>query len=82
MKDVSKLVRNRFDGTQYSPDEAGRIDMRVIGTETSLSAHIVQVFSNLPAEMSCVSWISTGPEIYGVFIPVSNDCINISEPMG
>ena len=82
MKDVSKLVRNRFDGTQYSPDETGRIDMRVIGSETSLSAHIVQVFSDLPAEMSCVSWVSTGPELYGVFIPVSNDCINVTEAYG
>ena len=30
--------------------------------------------------MSCVSWISSGPPLYGVFVPVSNDCINISEP--
>ena len=32
--------------------------------------------------MSCVSWVSTGPELYGVFIPVSNDCINVTEAYG
>jgi dipeptidase len=80
--DVSQLLRNRYEGTKYSPDETGRIDTRVIGTDTALSAHIVQIFPDLPAEMSCVSWVSSGPAIYGVFVPVSNDCINVSEAYG
>ena len=78
-QDVCQILRNRYDGTKYSPDETGRIDMRVIGSDTTLSAHVVQVFSNLPAEMSCVNWVSSGPPIYGVFVPVSNDCINVSD---
>ena len=79
LSDVTKVMRNRYDGTEYSPDETGRIDMRVIGTDTALSAHIVQVFKDLPPEMSCVSWVSSGPAIYGVYVPLSNDCINVSE---
>lgn len=82
VQDVCQILRNRFEGTKYSPDETGRIDMRVIGSDTTLSAHVVQVFPDLPAEMSCVSWISSGPPVYGVFVPVSNDCINVSEPYG
>lgn len=78
--DVCQILRDRYDGTKYSPDETGRIDMRVVGSDTTLSAHVIQVFPDLPAEMSCVSWISSGPPLYGVFVPVSNDCINISEP--
>ena len=80
--DVCQIMRNRYDGTKYSPDETGRIDMRVIGSEVTLSAHVVQVFPDLPAEMSCVSWVSSGPAEYGVFVPVSNDCINVSEAYG
>jgi dipeptidase len=56
--------------------------MRVIGSDTTLSAHMIQIFPNLPAEMSCVSWVSCGPPVYGVYIPVSNDCINVSEAYG
>ena len=82
LQDVCKLLRNRYEGTQYSPDETGRIDMRVIGSDTTLSAHVIQIFSDLPAEMSCVSWVSSGPPVYGVFVPISNDCINVSEPYG
>ena len=82
LQDVSQILRNRFEGTKYSPDETGRIDMRVIGTDTALSAHMMQVFPDLPAEMSCVSWVSCGPPVYGVFVPVSNDCINVSDAYG
>ena len=82
LEDVSQIYRNRYEGTKYSPDETGRIDMRVIGTDTTLSAHIMQIYPNLPSEMSCVSWISCGPPVYGVFVPMSNDCINVSDAYG
>lgn len=81
-EDVCQLLRNRYEGTKYSPDETKRIDMRVIGTDTSLSAHVIQIYPDLPADMSCVSWVSSGPPLYGVFVPVSNDCVNISEAYG
>lgn len=82
LEDVCHLMRNRYEGTKYSPDETGRIDMRVIGSDTTLSAHVLQVYPDLPAEMSCVSWVSCGPPAYGVFVPVSNDCESISEAYG
>lgn len=78
--DVMEIMRNRFDSTEYSPDETGRTDMRVIGTDTALSVHVAQIYPDLPAEMSCVTWESTGPAIYGVFVPISNAATSISEP--
>ena len=82
LQNVMEIMRNRFEGTEYSPDETGRTDMRVIGTDTALSVHIAQVYPNLPADMSCVTWESTGPALYGVFVPVSNAVQSISEPYG
>ena len=82
LQDVCQILRNRYEGTKYSPDETGRNDTRPIGTDTAMSAHVIQVFPDLPAEMSCVSWVSCGPAIYGVFVPVSNDCINVSAAYG
>ncbi len=78
--DVMEIMRNRYEGTQYSPDETGRTDMRVIGTDTALSVHIAQIYPNLPADMSCVTWESTGPALYGVFVPISNAATSISAP--
>lgn len=72
LQDVMEIMRNRFEGTKYDPDETGRTDMRVIGTDTALSVHIVQVYHDVPADISSVIWESSGPAIYGVFVPVSN----------
>lgn len=82
MEDVCKIMRSRFNGTEYSPDETGRIDMRVIGTDVALSTHAIQVYPDLPADMSCITWYSCGPSVYGVFVPLSNDCVNVSEAYG
>ena len=78
-QDVMDLLRNRYEGTEYSPDETGRIDMRVIGTDIALNVHVLQVYPDLPAEMSCVTWNSCGPAIYGVFVPLSNLCTQVSD---
>lgn len=78
--DVFEILRNRFEGTEYSPDETGRTDMRVIGTDTALSVHAVQIYKDLPADYACVTWESTGPALYGLFVPISNGATSISEP--
>lgn len=80
LHDVFDIMRNRFEGTGYCPDETDRVDMRVIGTDTALSVHAVQTYKNLPAEISCVTWESTGPAVYGVFVPISNGATCVSEP--
>ena len=80
LQDVMELIRNRFEGTEFDPDATGRTDMRVIGTDTALSVHIAQVYPELPADISCVTWESTGPAIYGVFVPVSNGALSVCEP--
>lgn len=82
VQDVMEIMRNRFEGTEYSPDETGRLDMRVIGTDTALSVHVLQVYPDLPAEMSCVTWESVAPALYGVFVPVSNLSTSVSESYG
>ena len=82
LNDVEEIMRNRYEGTEYSPDETGRTDMRVIGTDTALSVHITQTYPNLPANMACVTWESSGPAIYGVFVPMSNASTSVSKPYG
>ena len=80
LEEVQSLIRNRYEGTKYSPDETGRTDMRVIGTDTAMSVHIAQIYPELPAELSCVVWESPAPAVYGVFVPVSNASLRVSEP--
>ena len=74
---VMELLRNRYEGTEYSPDETGRIDMRVIGTDTSMSVHIVHLMPDLPPSLAGTAWVCLAPSPYGVFVPLNILC---SEP--
>ncbi len=79
-QDVMELMRNRYENTEYSPDETGRKDMGVIGSDTALSVHIAQIYPDLEADMSTVIWESMGPAVYGVFVPISSGVNSISTP--
>ena len=74
LESVMELMRNRYEGTPYSPDETGRIDMRVIGTDTSLSVHIVHLRPELPPALAGTAWVSVAPAPYGVFVPLNILC--------
>ena len=76
---VMELMRNRYEGTPYSPDETGRIDMRVIGTDTSMSVHIVEIDPSLPPAIAGTTWICLAPSIYGVFVPLNILCTEPSD---
>lgn len=82
LQDVMGFMRNRFEGTEFNPDKTGRTDIRVIGTEIAINAHIAQIYPNYSADMSCVTWASCGPAIYGTFVPFSNAATSVSESYG
>jgi len=79
LQTVMELMRNRYEGTPYSPDETGRIDMRVIGTDTSMSVHIVQMHPDLPPSIAGTTWVCLAPAPYGVFVPLNILCSEPSE---
>ena len=79
LQDVMEAIRNRYEGTEYDPDVTGRTDMRVIGTDTAMSVHVLQIRPDLPEDRCSTVWFSTAPAVYGVFVPVSNACGSVSE---
>lgn len=72
LMDVFELFRARFEGTEWCPETTGRLDQRVIGTETQSEVHALQVFSDLPAEASVVTWNCMANAEHSVFLPLSN----------
>lgn len=52
IQDVFEVFRYRYENTSYSPDETGRDDIRVIGTEAQNSVHAIQINKDAPAEVS------------------------------
>ena len=79
LQTVMEIMRNRYDGTEYSPDETGRKDMRVIGTDASLSVHIVDLNPHLPPAIAGTTWICLAPAPYGVFVPLNILCTEPSD---
>lgn len=82
LTDVFALIRNRYEGTEYCPDDTGRTDIRAIGTDTAMSVHVLQTYSGLPANLSVVTWESLAPAAYGVFVPFSNGSTAVSPVFG
>lgn len=82
LKEVFEIMRNRYEGTEYSPEEQGRENVRVIGTDTAMSVHVVQLYPSYPEPMNCVTWVTMGPDVCGVFVPVSNCCTDVDESYG
>ena len=55
LNDIFELYRFRYEGTPYSPDETDKENIRVIGSETQASTHVVQILADAPQEACEVS---------------------------
>lgn len=80
LDNVFEIMRYRFEGTEYSPDETGADNRRVIGTETQQSVHALQVYKNKPKSLSLVGWQCLANAEHSVFIPISSLITDTAEP--
>ena len=72
VKDVFDAMRTRYEGTEWCPEETGRDDVRVIGTESQSSSHVIALRDDLPDERCITVWTCLGPAEHGVYLPLSN----------
>lgn len=71
VQQVMDFFRDRYEGTEFSPETAGRTDTRCIGTETQIRTHILQTYKDVPADMACVQWLSMSSAEFSTFVPIS-----------
>lgn len=76
---VFEVTRARFEGTEWCPETTGRMDQRVIGTEKQANINAIQVYSDLPAPMACVTWTCLANAEHSVYIPQSNLITDVAE---
>lgn len=79
LTDVFEVTRARFEGTVWDPDANDRQDQRVIGTEKQCNINAIEIYSDLPAEMACVTWNCFGNSEHTVFLPLSNFVSDVAE---
>lgn len=71
LADVMEFTRSRYEGTEFCPDENGRNDMRVVGTETQYSCDVTEIHQELPTELSAVMWACLDSAEHSVYLPFS-----------
>ena len=66
---VMEIYRNRYEGTAYDMSKTENAALRPIGVNTSSDIHIVQIYSDLPADSCDLLWLCMGEARNSLFIP-------------
>ena len=77
--DVMELFRDRFEGTEYCPEETGRRDWRVLGSESTCTSHVLCVSDRAPEAAASVGWFSLGNAEHSVYLPLSSLVTELDE---
>lgn len=79
LQDVFELTRARFEGTKWSPEETGREDIRVIGIERQINCSAIEIYPDLPAAMSGVTWTTLANAEHSVYLPLNSLITDVAE---
>ena len=77
--DLMNFTRFRYAGTEWDPDANDRNDVRVIGTESTMSTHVIEVRSDLPAERAVTAYVALGPAEHTPYLPIANCATKVDE---
>lgn len=80
LQDVMKIYRNRFEGTPYDPAFSASDQIRVIATETQAHVHILQLYPDMPSELSVVNWCAMSGAEFVPFVPLFPAMTEVSGP--
>ena len=69
--DLFDLMRSRYEGTAYCPDEGGKPNVRVIGTTKQATSHVISLDPCLPARFAGTVWFSLANAEHSVFLPLN-----------
>ena len=69
--DIFRLMRSRYEGLPWCPEETGRRDVRVIGTTKQATSHVISVADGLPQPLAATMWVAHGPAEHSVFLPIA-----------
>ncbi len=82
LEQAMEILRDRYWGTKYNPEDNDAWQNRVIGDETQQDVTIIQVRDDLPAPMCCVSWVTLSEAAHSPYVPVSSAITACNESYG
>lgn len=68
-KQVMKFLGSHYEGTPYDPSTSTGKDERAVGVDRTVESHVIQLRSNMPADIANVMWLSLANPEYSVYLP-------------
>lgn len=68
-KQVMKFLGSHYEGTSYDPSTSTGKDERAVGVDRTVESHVIQLRSNMPADIANVMWLSLANPEYSVYLP-------------
>ena len=69
--DMFELMRSRYEGTAFCPEEGGGPKVRTIGTTKQATCHVISLDPRLPAKFAGTVWFSLANAEHSVFLPMN-----------
>lgn len=79
IQDVIEVYRCRYEGTAYDLTLEGQEGNRAIAVSTTPDTHIVQIYDDLPAECSAVTWLALGGGEHSPFVPEFSGVTDVAD---
>lgn len=82
LEQAMEILRDRYWGTKYNPEDNDAWQNRVIGDESQQDVTVIQVRDDLPAPMCCVCWATLSEAAHAPYVPVSSAVTACNESYG
>ena len=69
VKDVAKVLRSHYNGTEYDPYGEYKDKYRPINVAYTMESHILQCRPNMPSAVGAVHWLALGVPETSVYVP-------------
>lgn len=70
LRDFFEATRARYEGERWCPEETTRRTERMIGTELTATAHVIEMRPELPPAYAATAWVALANAEHSVYLPI------------
>ena len=82
LQDVFEVYRCRYEGTAYDLSKEGQEGNRAIAVSGTPDTHVIQLFDDMPAAYSAVTWLALAGGEHSVFFPELSGATQLPKALG
>lgn len=82
VKELFALSRTRYEGTDWNPEETGKLTSRTIGTTKQMSCHVIQLHPDLPPAFAGTIWVALGNAEHIPYLPMNAAITEVDRAFG